>query len=93
MTEELQCANDRNQNIMMIKQEDHSAGRTPDSAAVNKSDLYNRLLDSSSLVSTPVFFIFGEATKWDVPSLKAAVVLTLSAYVENLRGSAKDASF
>ena len=51
---------------------------------VNASGFDNELL-KSSLVSAPVFFIFGEAIDGDVPSLKADVVLILSAYVENLR--------
>ena len=54
------------------------------------SDFDNKLLKSSSL-SAPVFFIFGEPVERDVPSLKEDVVLILSAYVENLRGRARDA--
>ena len=68
------------------------AGRIPDSTAANESDLDNKLLNNSSLVSAPVFFVFGEAIR-DVPSLNADVVLILSAYVENLRGNANDVSF
>lgn len=67
------------------------AGTIPGSVTTNASDLNNRLFNSSSLVSTPVFFVFGEPTERDVPSLKEEVVLILSAYVENLRGKFNDA--
>lgn len=53
--------------------------------AVDTSDFESKLLKSSSLVSAPVFLIFGEPSKADVPSLKEDVALILSAYVENLR--------
>lgn len=65
-------------------------GRIPASVATTVSDFANKLFKSSSLVSAPVFFIFGEPTERDVPSLKEDAVLILSAYVENLRGRAKD---
>lgn len=54
-------------------------GRVTDSGADEVSDLNNKLFKSSSLVSAPVFFVFGEPTERDVPSLKAGVVLILSA--------------
>ena len=47
--------------------------------AADVSDFDNKLLRSSSLVSAPVFFVFGEPTKREVPSLKEDVVLILSA--------------
>lgn len=66
----------------MIKKESSfltfTAGKVPDSVAVEVSDLDNELFKSSLLVSTPVFFVFGEANIWDVPSPKAEVVLILS---------------
>ena len=61
-------------------------GRDAGSVALEVSNLDNKLFKSSSLVSAPVFFVVGEPTEIDVPSLKARVVLILSAYVENLRG-------
>ena len=67
------------------------AGRIPGSVTANASDLDNMLFNSSSLVSTPVFFVFGETTERHVPSLKEAVVFILSAKVENLQGWFNDA--
>lgn len=63
------------------------------SVAAAPSDLDNKVFKSSSRVSAPVFFVLGEPTDRVVPSLKAAVVLILSAYVENLRGWDKDDIF
>ena len=54
-------------------------GRIPSSEAATVSDFANKLFKSSSLVSAPVFFNFGETTERDVPSLKEDAVLILSA--------------
>ena len=53
--------------------------RDADSVAVEMSDLDKKLFKSSSLVSAPVFFVFGEPTEIDVLSLKAGVLPILSA--------------
>lgn len=53
-------------------------GTIPGSVTANVSDLDKKLLKSSSLVSDPVFFVFGEPER-DMPSLKEEVVLILSA--------------
>lgn len=54
------------------------AGRIPDSVAVDVSDFDTKLVNNS-LISAPVFFVFGEPTASDVRSLKEDVVPILSA--------------
>lgn len=56
-----------------------TAGRIPCSVTDNVSDLDNKLLKSSSLVSAPVFFVLGELTKREISLLKEEAVLILSA--------------
>lgn len=60
------------------------AGRIPDSVTDDSVSNFDKLFKSSSLVSEPNFFVFGEPP--GSPSLKDELVLNLSAYVENLRG-------
>lgn len=60
------------------------ATRLADEEAAAASCLDRRLLSSSSFVSAPVFFDFGEPKADANPSLKTDDVLTLSVYVEGL---------
>lgn len=61
-------------------------GRFPFAIAVDRSCLDGRLFNSSSRVSAPVFFDFGELVAELIPSLKDDRVLNLSTYVVYLLG-------
>lgn len=57
------------------------SGIAPASVGATVSGLGNRLFKTASLVSAPVFFIFGEPRVREAPSLKEEMVLILCSYV------------
>jgi len=62
------------------------AGALAVPTVADESCLGCRLLKRSSLVSSPVFFDFGEPIADPIPSLNVDVILILSAQVEYFRG-------